>query len=225
MSADGTKVAVTDDAGVLVMGLSSSSKGSGGGMSFSPIGAPIKPPAHTVGLNAVVVAFDPGAPPPSPKEQLDRASLSESTAVLAVGWNDDGGTTAAVSLHAVGEQAVTPLWEHVRKCPAGTGENLIQANGLQISPGAAWVVLGSWGCAGAPPHALANAAMLRGRGGDGSVAYEATMSGQVWAASVDAWEEAGEAQTVFGFSSWAGPQPGGTKAQVAAFAPTAMPTY
>lgn len=225
VSADGSRVAITDDAGVIVLGL-----GDGGTYSQVP-GSPIKPPAGTVGLSANVVAFDPGnaAPDNLALSEGGDGGRSNKGALLAVGWNDADGTTLAVSLHgATTAFRITKLWEYVRKCQADGGLNLIQANGLQISQGGKWIVAGSWGCGG---ESSSNALVFRG-GVDGNVnsesplAFEGSMPGQVWAASVDAWVDSGEERALFAFSSWSSahapstmPVLQATKAELAVFSP------
>ena len=107
--------------------------------------------------------------------------------------------------------------EHTHKCPAGSQEDLIQANGLRVSPRAEWVVVGSWGCEGA---STPNAHMFRGIGGDGDAIYETALPGQVWAVAVDAWAQGGENMTAFGFSSWS--TEAGAAGQVAVFSPAKL---
>ena len=225
VSADGSRVAITDDTGVIVLGLVDDG-------TYSQVqGSPIKPPRGTVGLSAVVVAFDPGnaAPDDLVLSESGDGGRSNKGVLLAVGWNDADGTTLAVSLHGTTTTLhITKLWEYVRKCQADGGQNLIQANGLHISQGGKWVVAGSWGCGG---ESSSNALVFRG-GADGNdnsdspLAFEESMPGQVWAASVDAWVDSGEEHALFAFSSWSSaeakitmPVLPATEAEIAVFSP------
>jgi hypothetical protein len=137
--------------------------------------ASIKPPS--LGLGACTV-------------KLARAGAAGDSSVLAVAWDAADGSQVGLTTHVVTATSpaaaaaaaaavtVTPGWAYHRACSVGF--DLVVSNGLAISPGAEFVVLGTWGCGDSTP----NLVLLRGLGGDGQPLFSDTIRGQIWAADV-----------------------------------------
>ena len=159
---------------------------------------------------AIIDTIDPPTSSVQPMTLVFDRNEDDRLPFLVVAWTDQDGATLAVTTHqivaaggAAGSAAVEKVWSYSYTCPNGGGFNYVMQTGLAVSGSGELVAVGTWGCQNDTPRQQGVVLTFEGRKGDGTVTFQDSLKGQIWAigcavdvakkvsyVSVGSWESA-----------------------------------
>mgnify|MGYP006091862567 FL=1 len=92
------------------------------------------------------------------------------------------------------------MWSYSYTCPNGGGFNYVMQTGLAVSGGGELVAVGTWGCQNDTPTQQGVVLTFEGRKGDGTVTFQDSLKGQIWA--VDCAVDVAKKMSYVSVGSW-----------------------